>query len=374
LKVFHITYWYPTKDQPQSGIFIKNHINGLQAHCENNVHHIQVIESNDFFKKITTDQSTIYKTKFAKYYFIQERLALVALKKVLKNKNLQTADLINLHIATPLGRYLDLIQNKTKKKIVITEHWTAYYRFFGLSQDHSGLQRIKEIFAKKFKLITVSRALGEDIKKFSGINDLDYEVIPNIISTNTFNYRQTNSGKTIFFMMTNWSPEKNPLRILSVLHEIDFDFELRIAGDGVQLAAMKNFVADYRLDKKVTFIGRIEPEQAASEFRRASAFIHSAFYETFSVVCAEALCCGCPVISSNIPAIVEYLDAESGILINDFESKDEEQSKKNWKAGIEKFRTQEFHRKDISEKFITQFGHEKVSLDYYQLLKRYVEA
>lgn len=373
MRVLHLTYWYPNEDQPQAGIFIKNHIDGLNQHCQNDHYHVQVIESKDFLKKSVTKNSIIYKSRFAKYYKIQERLTLKGLKEIFKKLKDQHYDIINIHIATPIGRHLDFIEKETNLPIVITEHWTAYYRYFGLEKNHTGLQRMKDIFFKNIKLLTVSEALGEDIKRFSGNNELNYEVVPNIISTAIFEYKPIENQGVSFFMLTNWSPEKNPLSLLKSFQRLTNKAQLRIGGDGILLAQMKDFVKQNGMDDQVTFLGRLSPENAAKEFQKATAFVHAAFYETFSVVCAEALCCGCPVIASNIPAITEYLDLKSGALVNDFEETDSEKIEDAWFNVLNKFEASQFNRKDISERFSKKFGHQKVSQVYYNLLKEYAQ-
>ena len=76
-----------------------------------------------------------------------------------------------LHLSNPDTRFVSNFSLQTlvflRKKIAVTEHWTAYYRNFGLPKDHKGLERIKEIFFKPFHLITVSEALKNDITNFS---------------------------------------------------------------------------------------------------------------------------------------------------------------------------------------------------------------
>jgi len=181
VRVLHITYWYPNEESPQEGIFIKNHIEGLNTHCQNSVYHVQVKNAPNLLKRKKTENATIYYTRLSKYYRIQEWLTfLVLFNQLIIKRKAKTFDMVNIHIATPLCRYLTTLNFFVKKKIVVTEHWTAYYRNFGLEKNNPGLNRMKKIFFKRFKLITVSKALGEDIINFSGNKSLDYSVVPNI--------------------------------------------------------------------------------------------------------------------------------------------------------------------------------------------------
>jgi glycosyltransferase involved in cell wall biosynthesis len=80
---------------------------------------------------------------------------------------------------------------------------------------------------------------------------------------------------------------------------------------------MKQMVSDYNLKENVTFLGTLSSKEIAEEMNSTNYFLHNSDYETFSVVCAEALMCGTPVIASNVGAIPEYLTDEMGILVND---------------------------------------------------------
>ena len=375
LKVLHIANWYPNKGKIHDGIFIKNHIDGLNQHCDNTVIHIQVKPSNHILKIEKDSNSIIYYTRLSKYYKIQEWLIFWGLFNFLFiKKKSKGASIVNFHIATPLCRYLNFFNFFLRKKIVITEHWTAYYRNFNLPKNFKKLNRIKRIFYKKFHLIAVSEALTKDIKKFSGNEQLNYSVIPNIIDTDKFCYKANQGNDTTFFMITNWSPEKNPFPILHALSKIigSTNFQLRIAGDGSLLKKMKETVSQLGLAEHVTFIGRIEPDAIAKEFHNATAFLHSAYYETFSVVCAESLCCGCPVIATNIPAIQEYLTEDAGLLVNQFEKElDIETQSTLWINGINQLieNKETFNRHEISEKFSHKFGKNTVGQSYYNVLK-----
>lgn len=374
MKILHLTYWFPHKEQPQAGIFIKNHIDGLNDHCQNEVIHIQVKPSSKLWSKETNGTALIYNSRLAKYYRFQEFITERALKRILKQKDIESFDAINIHIATPLGKHINFIQEKYKKPVLVTEHWTAYYRFFGLDKNHPGLQRTKDIFKQNFKLITVSKALGIDIQRFAYLEKLDFTVIPNIINTDIFRHKSLINQSFTLFMLTNWSPEKNPFLIFNALAKYNLNFTLNIGGDGILLEKMKVAVKELGLNKRINFLGRISPEQAAEQFQKSHVFLHSSHYETFSVVCAEALCCGCPVIASNIPAIEEYLDQESGILVKDFEESDELEVQRRWDKAIEALQTKQFNRETIAAKFSKRFGKKEVSKLYYTTIKEYVEG
>ena len=70
------------------------------------------------------------------------------------------------------------------------------------------------------------------------------------------------------------------------------------------------------IGESVELLGPMNPTEIAVEMNKASAFIHISEYETFSVVCAEAICCGCPVIANKVGGIPEFIDDQNGMLLN----------------------------------------------------------
>ena len=66
--------------------------------------------------------------------------------------------------------------------------------------------------------------------------------------------------------------------------------------------------------KSIQFMGEIPYAKVAEELKKADALFLYSKSETFSCVTAEALCCGLPVVSSNVGAIPELVNKTNGIL------------------------------------------------------------
>ena len=131
-------------------------------------------------------------------------------------------------------------------------------------------------------------------------------------------------------MVSLWKLPKQPMMIIKAFKKfVDShpNAKLIIGGYGPLWQEMIDTVHSYNLDHYVDFIGKLDSDQIASEMNKASAFIHISDYETFSVVCAEALCCGTPVIASAVGGIPEFIeDGKNGILINHNSDKEDSQS------------------------------------------------
>ena len=55
----------------------------------------------------------------------------------------------------------------------------------------------------------------------------------------------------------------------------------------------------------VTFLGYLDVNELALCYNAAAAFAYPSLYEGFGLPPLEALACGCPVVASNIPPLVE---------------------------------------------------------------------
>ena len=372
LKILHITCWYPNLENPQEALWIKRHIEALELFCSNEVYHVEVKPSNKLrieTKSLFQNTRTIRILAPIKHWFIIEIISSVLASWVLICKR-KKFDAIIFHIAYPNLTFIPKVP--LNKPFFVIEHWSAYNLNFGV-ENQDKLIRIKRIFwNKNLQLTTVSRALGEDIKKFSDKYDLNYHVVPNVVDTNVFFNMGMEINENQFYMVSSWKEPKDPFKVIKAFSSLVKEMpglSLRIGGYGQQIQDMSTLVQKLRLGDNVCFLGLQKPEQIALEMNRARAFLHCSEYETFSVVCAEALCCGCPVIASERGGIKELVEPEYGILVdkNDVNS---------WLKNLESFLTskQLFNRSKISADNCKKFNHEKIGDDYFKFLSQKIDS
>lgn len=316
IRVLHITNWYPTENNSLDGIWIKNQIECLPDRVVSDVVHLSV-ESSVSLKTIKTTVPGLRWQIPSRSWLLIEIITSLCLAWILLVKvKLSRYDLINFHIAYPLCVFLKIFRFFIKKPIIINEHWSAYHLDFGVA-DPNRLSRVRSIFKPDLTLITVSKALATDIFKFSGKENLNFHVVPNVVDTNVFRF-ESQPIKALF-MASYWKSPKEPIIALQafVKHRVKYPHsKLRIAGDGPLRTTMLDYIQDNDLQDHVTWLGRLESQKLAYEMQCAIAFVHISRYETFSVVCAEAICCGTPVIASAVGGIPEFIDASNGYLLD----------------------------------------------------------
>lgn len=67
----------------------------------------------------------------------------------------------------------------------------------------------------------------------------------------------------------------------------------------------------------VKFLGYREDQELLELYNKAQSLVLPSFYETFGFPVLEAMACGCPVIASKIPALLEIAQ-DSALFINPY--------------------------------------------------------
>jgi glycosyltransferase involved in cell wall biosynthesis len=74
-------------------------------------------------------------------------------------------------------------------------------------------------------------------------------------------------------------------------------------------------VERFDLKERVVFTGFVDDDDLPSIYSMAKAFVYPSYYEGFGLPVLEAMACGVPVITSNVPSLRE-VTGEAAILVN----------------------------------------------------------
>ncbi|MFA7689806.1 MAG: glycosyltransferase [Methanofastidiosum sp.] len=321
IRVLFVASWYPTKENPVSGIFIERQAIAVSKYCDVAVLHVNLCNENEInishdkgFLEVIVNKKKKSKLLNLIYYFIGHFQGYKIIKKQFGN-----FDLLHLHVIYPAGIFIFLLNLFSKKPYIISEHSTAYL-------DKNGIFARYGIFKKSFirliasnakAIITVSNFLKESLEK-NNITGKFY-IIPNIVELDNNNSIKRNSNrKKILHISLLRDSHKNVSGIIEAIKELDSrrqDFKLDIVGDGPGRNSLEKISRDFGLlDRKIIFYGRvanIHNYLASCDF-----LVVNSNFETFCVVAAEALACGKPVISTRCGGPEEFIDESNGILID----------------------------------------------------------
>lgn len=380
-KVLHITNWYPNIYNKFEAQFIKEHISSIETKVNQEIWHLQVRQSEKIFK--------IEKGHYlnSKYVFVCTRitnqrivdilymLLMIYLAFIIMFKR-KKFDIINIHICYPLLAYFFIFKRLYGGvKWVMIEHWSAYHYNFNIKSAKKK-KRIQSVFKNNIPLVTVSDALKNDIENFVQKKITNSFILPNVVNEDYFFPKLNNDsaqivGSVKFVTISNWAPVKQPFLILNAFAKLKLkgidNFHLSVCGEGLQSKKMKEFVEKNDLSDCVLFLGNVPKSDLGNEIRKSDYLLHASKYETFSVVCAEALCCGVPVIASNVGGIQEVVNQKHlGVLV---ENTEEEWENVLLSVLKDKYSNM-YDSKQISKGACSRFYSKQVGEKYSEMLKK----
>ncbi len=324
LSILHLATWYPTSVAPFSVPFIKAHYNSLEKFVDQRLIHVEISRGGAprFECRFETgDGSRIILHGFRGPTRIQELLTLLCLVVTSARLFFFKCDVIVIHVAWPTFRFPRLVKALFGSKVLVIEHWSAYAEDFYLDPRTKAHARMRRMFSGSTPIIAVSKRLAFDIANFAQRDDLNIRVVPNVVD-GSFRYSRERIPNSIF-LAANWNSFRLPFLILNVVPDLlarHPDLQFIIAGGGPNLQRIVDFVSSKGLEKSVRILGAVSREQIAQEMNRAAIFAHPTSYETFSVITAEALSCGVPVVVSNVGALPELVTpGVNGILVENDE-------------------------------------------------------
>ena len=326
-----LSAWYPTDKNPFLGIFVKRHAEAIAL--KHNVYLLHVTVDNEMKEKefrIQKKQSgqlteiIIYYGKSKrktnifnqiKNYKILNKHYNFGLNKYLESKI--KFDLIHLNIAWPLGLIAKSISDQLKIPAVLSEHWTGYSPEDGRYKGAFLKYVTKKIVKSAKAITTVSNHLANQMISH-GLKG-NYVTISNVVDTELFSFKKKEGNKvTLIHVSSLDDAQKNVTGLLRAFqkakkkHE---ELELIIVGSGANEQIIKRLSNELGLTTRgVTFVGQKSEIELAIYFQQSDALILNSLYENQPVVILEALCCGIPVISSDVGGISENINAENGLL------------------------------------------------------------
>lgn len=322
MNIVFITYWYPSKNNPLKGIFIKKHAHAVAA-CGCNVRVLSLVveNANVFYKKeilkfkdeagLDTIQILV-QSRFYKFLHVCLPFHYFLVKKQFKYLQSELKiNVIHSHVLYPAAIIGYKLSRQFSIPHVITEHWSKVNRFMSKS-FYAGLGR--SAYTNAYAITTVSQFLKENIKPY--IDSSKTYVVPNIINTQQFNFKPKAIDHTTlrFCIVAHWFAPKRPDLVFKSLEAfsktINKKISLNVIGEGPLLDTLKTEKWNF----EVIYSGNKPADKLAIALQESDFFLHASDIETFSIVIAEALSTGTPVLASNVGAISELINSEVGVL------------------------------------------------------------
>ena len=365
-KILWLCSWYPSKMDPFNGDFIQRHARAAALFNDIHVIHVTYDYPNDVENSgqelnsigQLSEQIVYFKKKKSLKAKLTNQLRWLAnYKKAIRNYIIKNGkpDLVHLHVPMKAGVLALWMKKSYKISYIVTEHWGIYNHIVEdkyASKSIAFKKYTKKIFERASKFISVSDYLAKGVNR--QICKKDYVVIPNAVDTDLFYYKEKEASAFRFIHVSNMVPLKNAegiLRSFKNFIQQNINAELIMVGDiGPQIrdyAQTLSFPAG-----AIKFLGEIPYTQVAAEMQKADCLLLFSNIENSPCVIGEALCCGLPVITTNVGGIPELTSESNSLLI---ESKDEDaltQAMHEMVGGINNY-----NRKKIAENAISKFSY-----------------
>ena len=324
--------WYPSRLDGFTGDFIERHASAVSKYVKITVLVILKDEALNIdeveIEKTEEGNITVYRVFYGKsnalvwmesFFSVQKYFSLQ--KQLFRQieKEMGRPDMVHVHVAMKSGMLALYLKRKFRIPFVVSEHWTGYYPQGKPTIYDSNFiyKRINKWVLKNADLfLPVSLHLGETVNKY--FTRIKYEAIPNVVDTKLFFYdAAVKVPKFRFIHASVMNYQKNAEGILLACIQLKnkgYDFEVLMVGKEdkklIDFAVQNNL-----LNKNIFFKGAVSYATVALEMQRSSALLLFSRFENLPCVVLEALCCGLPVISSNVGGVAEVVNGKNGILV-----------------------------------------------------------
>lgn len=324
--LLHITTWYPNRTDEQLGVFIQKHIQKVFTFSENIVlaiipcstktlNKIEVskqVEGNSIVIKVLYPESSIHK-----FLSIQTRQKAIRLGLEKVNELKIDFDFIQCHVAE-VSLWI-AFKFFPQKPVYLIEHWSGFIdgRFEKIPTF------VRKALIKRMNkcnhIFVVSELLKQGILE-KGIST-SLSVLPNVID-----YERVKSEPSVPFtfgvVADLIDSVKNISGIISAFSRLlknnpHLDIHLSIIGDGTDKNKLIELVFKLDLIEKVTFYGRLNNNDVLNIIPLFDVLVVNSYVETFSMVTAEALLSGVPVIATKCGGPEQFIQQGiNGYLVN----------------------------------------------------------
>lgn len=318
-RVLHLTAWLPEGDGDTTGTFVREHVRAASRVSDGVLVHVKWGDAS-IRRTFSTEPLPNEAVPAVRLRVAPGRLAplwlLVGIVRAwTRLGGRRRPDILHSHTlrtsvpATMLGRVL-------RRPVIATEHWTAL-----LPGADDLTPRELHLAGRAYDRADLVLPVGPSLA--AAIGDLapeaTIEVVQNAVDEATF--RPALTGRTLpprFVVVGKLIARKRfdvVLRALAMLHHTHPDVALDVVGDGPEAEALEHLATELDLGSSCTFRGALPKADVASILQAGTALVVSSTSETFSVVAAEALCCGIPVLTGRCGGPEHFVDEGSGFVI-----------------------------------------------------------
>ncbi len=376
-----ITKWYPNSDDPQLGVFIQKHAKSIARTNKITViyaHGLEKIKTSyqiDQQKKGNLTEIIIYFRKNSGY-FSQIINGWRYYRSVMKGYHFSETqaekfDLIQSYILLRTALIGKLLSIKLKIPLVISEQWSGYAT--GKYKSFSGFKKwmTRVLCNRSSGVSMVSEFLSKQMHEHK-ISNSNEAIIPNVIEKTYLSPPSIHETVNVLLVADLVDEIKNISSVIQAVAKVKQQhsrFVLKIIGHGRDKEMLIKLAESLEvLNTFIVFEGLKTNEEVYEYLRACDFLVMNSRFETFSLICVEAMSCGKPVLATRCGGPQEYLTKESGIMI-DVDSK--EQLVSGLEFMIQHFK--DFDPEKIIRTVETKFGEKTVSEEFNRFFRKAID-
>lgn len=209
------------------------------------------------------------------------------------------------------------------KKKVYTEHNTYNRR-----RNYKIFKLIDSFFYLFYsKIICISLGTKRSLKSWLIGHRLHskLEIIFNGVDFAIFRNKESNfdNSKDSFInnkpisigMVGSFTDQKNQKFLIEIMKILPSNFNLKLAGSGINLVSLKEYAQKIGVRDKVFFYGLVK--DIPSFYKELDLYVHSAHWEGFGLTVIEAIASGLPTFASDVEGLKEIIPKEFLFKSND---------------------------------------------------------
>ncbi|MEO6902890.1 MAG: glycosyltransferase [Bacteroidia bacterium] len=378
--VLFLTKWYPNRTDLQLGVFVQKHAKAvsqlnwnvilLYVYSDsglNTIYELNQQTNNGFLEVVICYKKSNSPFRFFLNSYRYLNSYVMGFKAL--NKKTKHINLIHVNILNRPG-IIALFLNKIKGiPYIITEHWGGY-----ITGDFAKLNFIKKwttklIISNAKALTVVSSVLKNKMQELGLTNN--YTIVPNIIEQIAVSDENTIIDSkikilTIADLVDNIKNVSGIIKAIAAISINNSTFEYHIIGDGPDKGPLIKLSDSLNLTNRIVFFhGKQANEFVYNFLQKINFVIINSNSETFSIVAAEALACGKPVITTTCGGPQEFITADQGILIPPNDSVQLKEAIKNMLLNFKKYSP-----KKLSNYAAEKFSYEKVGAQFIEVYNK----
>ena len=212
-------------------------------------------------------------------------------------------DVVNLHFPDQQLFECYLLKLMFRFKLIISLHGNEVERMDDLNKKSIRCYFYNKLFYSAEFITGCSQYLLDEFQKiFPQIESEKYFTIHNGVGELYLTQNITENKNNHIFSAARFVPKKG-LKLLFEAFQQDTDFALLIAGGN------ENELEKLKLGIKngISLLGELNPAYVAKQLAATKITVIPSITEPYGIIVAEAICCGSPVVATNVGGIPEVI-------------------------------------------------------------------